>query len=262
MPKKVGVFVALVALGLVALGLAAPDFTVSIAEDKAQAAVRERLPKEISRLGAKITIETVDLDFRDDNKVGVGVLARAEGFGFGGHAEVKTVSGIRYDAGKFYLSDLVLNDIRFTPDPPASAAIADRQMVVQGALAAMRNGLNDSKAESGDAFDREQQRLLERLKPIAVGLLQDSLRSIPIYDLTGKDLKRDVAAMALKDVRFSGDAAHVVLSSRQFVGTVLYYAACGLLIALALAMFVYGHMQGPQSGRRQSRARSDTTRPS
>jgi hypothetical protein len=112
--------------------------------------------------------------------------------------------------------------------------------------------LNEGKADSGDAFDREQARLLERLKPIAIGLLQDSLRSIPIYDLTGKDLKRDVAAMALKDVRFSGDAAHVVLSSRQFVGTMLYYAACGLLIALALAMFVYGQMQGPQSGRRQS----------
>jgi hypothetical protein len=250
MLRKLCVAAAVVALGLIAFGLASPDFTVSISEEKARAEVSGRLPVETSRLGVKISIKAIDLDFRDDNKVGVGVFARAEGFGFSGQAEVNTVSGVRYDAGKFYLTDLALNDVRFTPDPPASAVIADRQMVIQGALAAVRNRLNESQADAGEAFVREQSRLLERLKPIAIAMMQDSLRSIPIYDLAGKDLKRDVAAMALKDFRFSGDAAHVVLSSRQFVNTILYYTACIGLFFGAITLFAYGHRTGaPGVGR-------------
>jgi hypothetical protein len=252
MLKKFGFVVAFLALGLIALGLAAPDFTVSIPEDKAQSEVRARLPKELSRLGAKIVIDAIDLDFRNDDRVGVGVSAKVEGFGISGLVDVKTVSGVRYEAGKFYLEDLSMGDVRFTPDPSASAVIADRQLVAQGALSALRNRLTEGKPEAGDAFDRERMRLAELLKPIVVDLLQDSLRSIPIYDLTGKDLKRDVAAMALKDIRFSADAAHVVLSSRQFVGTLLYYAVCGLLIALAIAMVVLGHVQGAKVGRPQA----------
>jgi hypothetical protein len=239
--RRIGLGLAALGALLALAGLAWPNFIVTIPEDKAQAEVRARLPKEISRLNVKVTITDIALDFRDDNKVGVIASASATGFGLAGTAEVETASGIRYESGKFYLSDLSLDDIKLKPDDASAPVLADRIAIVQGALAAARARVSDTTRDGGGASDRERARLVERLLPLVKGLLEDSLRSIPIYDLAGKDLKRDLAAMALTDVRFTADAVQAELSPNTFVSTVLLYAlACGLGL-LSLLSLVLGH---------------------
>ncbi|MEO0621171.1 MAG: hypothetical protein AAFU49_18960 [Pseudomonadota bacterium] len=228
---------AVILAGLAALILLRPEIEVPIPESIVTAQIAERLPQVVEKPGVTVTITGMEADFLAENAVRIQAVADVEGFGLTGRAETDATSGLRYDAGKFYLTDISVDDIRVALDEAAEGKLDDTRSVTGALLGALRSRLEEESEGAGAAFDRILARAEPKLKETLRSVIDGYLGRIPVYSLDGAGTAKEIAALALVDLRFEETQAVAVLDPGLAVQRFLVWAL-GVVAVLAVLWFV------------------------
>lgn len=223
--------------GAIALLVSRPEFEVAISEDRVAQQIADRLPERIRRAGVDIEISALDADFLAENAVRIRATADVAGFGVSGRAETDATSGLRYADGAFYLSDITVDDVRFALDGQAGAGMQDARSVTSALLGAIRSRLEEENAGAGAAFDRILAEAEPKLAEAVGGAVNALLRSVPVYRLDGRSTAHDLAALALREVRFTDTQAIAVLDP-GFALIRIVAAVASVLLTIGIAWLV------------------------
>lgn len=233
--RRVLKIILLLALGLLCLAyLFVPAKTFEFSQAEVEEAVMNKLPYEISKGFVTITVRAAELEFRKDNKVGVEASFEAKGLTLEGEGQATIQTGIRYDNGSFYLSDLAKENIHFEFSENSKGTISD----VKSTIANILQREQDEAAVSGDADKAEsvegvKEYASKKLQSDAEEALESFLKSIPIYSLRNQGGKLWLAALALEDVKISEGNVTAVLSFQ-----ILIARAAGAVFSCFLIVFV------------------------
>ena len=146
-------------------------------------------------------------------------------------ARADATSGLRYEGGAFYLADLGVGDIEVDIDQKSASRLSDIRSAADGLFKSLQARVEDASPGAGSALEALRGQAESRFGPAASNAIEEALATIPVYDLHGKDLRHDLAALALEDVSFSSEEALVRLSP----GTLVLRLLLGAL-ALVLAL--------------------------
>jgi len=221
--KKISIFAAIV-FGLLILGifLFAKDFNVTLTEDEVQHAIDERIMVgPIRSLGIDITLKSASLDFRSNDTAAIDVNLDAEGFGYSGNLSGQFTSGLRYKEPELFLNNILPVNIEITTDTETEGKFQDIKNVTSDFLNRQRQEMLSDEAKT--SLDSITERNEEKIKEVATSATRKFFEGIPIYDLKKAGLKGSLASLALKDVRFTEDAAIVTLSPVQALIKILSF---------------------------------------
>lgn len=220
---------ALAVLGILIFG---PRVSISIPETQAQAELAAMLPMTIEKNGVNVVLRSAELDFRADNRVRITADLDIAGYGLSGAGRADATSGLRYEGGNFYLSEISVSDMDITPDAPSSSRIKDATTAFSGLLDRARDAVAADRPEAAPAFDRLRAEAAERLAPRAREAVDQILTQVPVYSLNGKDLAHSAAALALEDISFGEDQVTATLNPQRLILKVLGGIALLILATL------------------------------
>lgn len=224
------------ALALAAFILISPTIRVDVPESKVRSELALKLPMTIDRNGVNVIVRAATVDFLDSNAVRLTAEADLAGFGLSGSASTDATSGLRYENGNFYLTELTFSDVDFALDGESSSRVDDAKDVASAAFGRLRAKLDSEVDGAGAALDRLSADATAKAEPILRDAVDRALRSIPVYSLNGRDMKHDLAALALENVTFSEEAAHADLSPGK--------ALLHIIISIALIFIAVGAAVG------------------
>ena len=225
------------ALGIASFILISPTIRVDVPESKVRSELALKLPMTIDRNGVNVIVRAATVDFLDSNAIHLTAEADLAGFGLSGSASADATSGLRYEGGNFYLTELTFSDIDFVADGESSTRIEDATSVASAAFGRLRSKLDSEVEGAGAALDRLSADAAAKAEPVLRDAIDRAIRSIPVYSLNGRDMKHDLAALALEDVSFSDEAAHADLNPgkallRIILGIALIFIAAGAAIGM------------------------------
>jgi len=233
--KKIGLVLAVLFGALfVATFFFGKDFEVHISEASAQKMIDGSMTSDtMSSLGVKLDIESATIDFKANNTAAVDVKFMASGFGYSGEAQGEFATGIDYRQPKIYLANLAPVDMTLDLDKDSQGKVDDVTNVAKDFLQRQRDKMlsEDAKQSLDNIVGRNQ----EKIKELAVTATYKFFENLPIYDLTDAGLKGSIAAMALKEVRFTETEAIVTLSPSRVIVRVLTAIFTFLAIILYLS---------------------------
>lgn len=235
-----GIAITATVIAILGLIFTAPRVTIDIPETQVRHEIAARLPITIERSGANIVVRAAQVDFLSTNQINISAETDVAGYGFSGIATTQVTSSLRYEYGSFYLSDLGIDDVQITLDDTSDAKVSDYKSAASGLFATLREKIEDEKKGSGEALDRIVSDTADRIKPKIAYAVDDALKSIPIYSLHNKDMKHNIAALALEDVFFTEDAAHATLNIGRLVLNLVIFGFVGLFWILASVGIVIG----------------------
>jgi len=229
------VFTGLAALtvGAWVIAQVTPDVPIRITEDRVAEAIEARLPFKIDTRAIDLNIEAAEVRFLETGKVGVQAAFEGRAFGLAGDGFANTESGLRYERGRFYLSDLAVSDLSLQADEDSQGVIEDARTTAGALFNRLRGEAEEGEPEAPEAVDRLRDRAVERMKPIVGETLDGLLQAIPVYDLERAGLKGQLARLALKDIRISQGEAVVLFSPGEAVAKVVT-AVVAVVLAIML----------------------------
>ncbi len=194
--------VALLIIGLLIMN----TFTVPVSKSAIQTRVAARLPLTIETRGTTVKIEMLDIDTQADGRVRLNGAGVVSGFGVDGDATFVGTSGLRYEGGQVFLTDLDIDDVSFKPK------VTDPAALIIGALGMFQNAQKGegSSGFSGDMMKAQARAIADRLSG-----------STPIYTLPETGLKAKIAKNAVQGVVVTEDGFDVSVSARCAIKALL-----------------------------------------
>lgn len=221
-----------VGLAIAGFALFAPNFFITIPEQTVRSEIDTSLPRTETLLGATVVVDQLVVDFRDDNTIHVSAEFSFDGYTLAGTGETDVVSGLRYENGNFYLRDFSLDNLAIELDTESSAKAEGYRAIGQSLF---DRGVSMLGGEDADSQSQQAAReLLESARETGLEkakvAINTSLTRIPVYSLNGKDIRYDLAALALEDVTFSDTEATAELNPARALRHLLFM---GLVIVLS-----------------------------
>lgn len=220
-------------VGAFLVAFAVGDFNIQIAEEDAQDKIAAILPVTVSKAGIAADVEGINIDMRDTGQVAIGGVGAVGGFGMNADFTFEAMSGIRYDDGRFYLTDIDLGDVKILPSSETEEIVEERKTLLLSTVARMRDRFAQGDEETAEAFDEEAGRIgimvRERVKEIA----SRTMKETPIYDMNTGSWKVRAASLALKDVQIADGRIDVTVSAFSFLINVMKIMAIWIVAILA-----------------------------
>ena len=208
--KIVSIALALLLTAAFVAAFIADDIEINISEDTAREQVEAALPVTVKRSGVTAVVDTIDLSFRADNKVDVVLGMDLSGFGLNGRSEGRAEAAVRYHQGAFYLEGVDMDDLKITP----TAATTAKVNVLKATAGKVWENISKSDVfvdtPIADATFNDD--IVKKLKPKAVTVANDTLKSVPVYRLDDKDMKLRLVGLALEKVTFTEDNMQITVS--------------------------------------------------
>jgi hypothetical protein len=230
--KYVGWILGALGAALIAYLAFGKPITVTVPEAKVQEEVQARLPMEIVKSGVTINIDTLKIDFLEEDQVQFVIGMDLAGYGITGRAVGDAKSSLRYEDGELFLEDISLDDLNITSTGESTQKLDDMAATASALWNRLKKG-DGEDADTAEAMERIKERAIAKLMPKAVEMANAKLQEIPVYSLNDKDMKMDMAAMALEDITFASDRAEVTLDPRNVIlwvlGMALIFGAAGLI---------------------------------
>ena len=217
-----------------------PPYIVEITEAQIAEGVDDNLPYTVDR-GFSVTVQSAVVQLSDDNKIVLEARFDARGLTLEGMGTANVASSLRYESGRFYLSDLKHDDVLFAFSENSESTISDVRSTIEGILRreaeeAESSGENDRIGRLAEANAYYETALRED----ALELLDNVLGSFPVYDLNRvNDSRFRLAALALDDVEITSEKVLVTLSLQRFLITL-----AGVLGTFLLLIVIF---LGPQN---------------
>ena len=232
--KKTALIVTSITLLLMAvIFLFAKDIEISVSEIDAQLAIDDFLESEGSqRFGIVISPNYISIDFKADNRAQIKSEMVLEGHGYLGQFDGKFSTGIAYRIPRLYLDELELIDGGFLTDDETQSELSELK---SAALNVIRRKRKSFEAENRDTTSNQSNE--DFVEQLILSGTKTVFENIPIYDLRRSGKTGAVASLALKDVRFTDDAAIITLSPVT--------ALLRILAALGLFCLFVAYYLGP-----------------
>lgn len=247
---------------LAVLGLAfvfVPPYIIEITEAQIAEGVDENLPYTVDS-GFSVTVQSAVVQLSDENKIVLEAQFDARGLTLEGTGTANVASSLRYENGKFYLSDLKHDDVVFAFSENSESTISDVRSTIEGILRRETEEADSSGEDDRIGRLAEANAYYETaLREDALDLLDNVLGSFPVYDLSRvNDSRFRLAALALDEVEITSEKVLVTLSLQRFIITL-----AGILGTFLLSIVIF---LGPQNTIRLSiflarlaRGKSDDT---
>lgn len=203
---------------------------VTVTESQAQAAIDRKMDAgPIQSRGVELTLNSAAIDFRANDTAEITVDFIADGYGYSGEVVGNFASGIRYDEPRVYLDNIVPLNIELSADSETTQKIQDVKNVATDFLTRQREQMLSEEAK--ESLDNIVGRNAENLNEIATSVAYKFFETLPIYNLNDAGIKGSLASLALKEVRFSEDAAIITLSPAQALLKILTFVGLVFLTA-------------------------------
>ena len=222
---------------------------VRISQETAQQKVTEKMPIDKSAGPLHYHITGAAIDLRADGRVGVVADVKAELGRRMTHGSMTGSGMVRYDDGAFYIVGFDAEKIDLHVDQPLAAAVPDvpptagkrlRDAIKEKAAEALEKSGLDDEIKAYAAAKKEE--IVERVKPVAVSMIRNTLEHHKVYELKPTDTKKAVAKLMLKDVRVEQGTLVVTLDpltalirvvTMIMIGVLSVIVGFGFLMALA-----------------------------
>ena len=217
--RKFAIYTCLILLALLAAAYVfAPPFKATFTQAQIEAELAKQLPKQINTALTKINVTKGTVDLRDNNKVAIKAAFDVRGFTLEGVGSADVITGIRYDAGRFFLSDLRKENISFTFSDNSKDTIGDVKSAFNKILTRETEEAENSDNEARKATAIKVSAYVQtQLRSDANAALDTFLGSVPVYSLNGQGGAMQIAALALKDVSITDDTITATLSFQTFI---------------------------------------------
>lgn len=236
MKKIIIVVVAIFVAALAYVLMFVKDVDVEISEVTVQEAVTKQISDgPIKSRGVTLIIKSAEIDFKANNTASVNIDFDADGYGYSGGMAGNFSTGLRYDEPIIYLADLSPVGIEMKLDTETQGKLNDVKNVATDFLKRQRNQMlsEEAKQSLDNILDRNQ----EKMKNFVISSTYKFFETLPIYDLNDAGLKGSIASLALKDVRFTADAAIVTLSPSMAIIKILSFLFTLILCTLFLLAY-------------------------
>ncbi len=229
------VLVYFLTFSLAALGLAfilVPPYVVEITEAQIAEGLDENLPYKVNS-GVSVNVRSAAVQL-EENKIVLETQFDARGLTLEGIGTANVASSIRYDNGRFYLSDLKHDNVVFAFSENSESTISEVRSTLEGILRreteeADSSGDNDRIGRLAEANEYYETALRED----AVNLLDNVLGSFPVYDLNRvNDSRFRLAALALDHVEITSEKVLITLSLQRLITTLAGILGTFLLMAV------------------------------
>lgn len=236
--KRILFYFGAMVLGLLALVyFLTPPITVSFSEAEMQKNLKHHIPYKIEQSATRILVKDAKVTLFDDNTIGVVSNFDATGVTLEGQGVANLRSGVRYKDGKFYLSDIQKEDVKFVWSENSQDTIGE---VGQ----ALTNLLQRETQEAEQGEDQERKDTVKKLNAYvedqlrvdANKYLNSFLSSVPVYDLNEKDMGMKAVALALNRVEISSQGVTAHLSVQTFIARV-----AAIVFSLLMFALIFGH---------------------
>lgn len=193
---------------MAAVFLFAKDISISVSEIEAQAAIDEFLASsDPQTMGVKISPTYVKVDFKGGNRAHIESEIALDGHGYRGKFDGTFSAGIDYRVPRLYLDELQLIDGGFLTDDQTETELSELKNAAINVLRRKRKSLSAEKANNTNSQTSE-----DLMEEFIIKATKSLFETIPIYDLRRSGAVGTAASLALKDVRFTEDAAVITLS--------------------------------------------------
>lgn len=210
-----------------------PPITVSFSEAEMQERLKQHIPYEVEKNFTRILVKDAKVTLFDGNKIGIVSKFDAAGVTLEGQGVANVRSGIRYEDGKFYLSDIQKENIEFVWSENSNDTISEVSQTVKNLLIR-----ETQEAEQGEDKERKagakklNSYVEDQLSVDANDYLNAFLGSVPVYDLNAKDMGMKAVALALDSVEISSQGVTAYLSVQTFIVRVAGIVFTFLMFAL------------------------------
>lgn len=217
--RKFAIYTCLTLLAILAAAYVfAPPYKATFTQAQIESELAKQLPKQINKALTSINITEGIVDLHSNNKVAIKAAFDVRGFTLEGTGSADVTTGIRYDGGRFYLSDLRKENIEFTFSDNSKDTLGD----VKSAFDKILKRETDEAEESDNAKRKETAKKVTtyvqtQLRADANAALDTFLGSVPVYSLNGQGGVMEIAALALKDVSITDDTITATLTFQTLI---------------------------------------------
>jgi len=240
MTRILAILAALTSLALIVGAFFVPSITLAIPQAQIQQVLDRTLPIGVEKFGVNGRLDTAQVRFLEDGRVGITAAGAASGYGMAGDIALDGASALRYADGAFTLQDLALEDFDLTLDEQSKATAQDRITIMTSLRERASKAIGAGNASVQEAVRNEISRATEGLREEALVRVNATLATTPIYRLSQGPTAVKLAAMAITDVQVQPEALAVTLSPARFMGNILFMAAIGLMAIIAALGVVMG----------------------
>ena len=217
--RKFAIYTCLTLLAILAAAFVfEPPYKATFTQAQIEAELAKQLPKQISKALTSINITKGIVDLRDNDKVAIKAAFDVRSFTLEGTGSADVTTGIRYDGGRFYLSDLRNENIKFTFSDNSKDTLGDVKSAFDKILKR-----ETKKAEEPDNAQRKETAkkvttyVQTQLRTDANSALDTFLGSAPVYSLNGQGGVMEIAALALRDVSITDNTITATLTFQTFI---------------------------------------------
>jgi hypothetical protein len=232
--KTAFVISAIILLLIAAIFLFAKDIEISVSEIEAQSAIDDYLVSDnYHHFGVNISPKSISIDFKADDSAHIKSEMTIDGHGYSGQFDGKFSTSITYRIPRLYLDEIELIEGGFLTDNETKSELSELKNAARNVLRRKRKSLEEKN--STDA------RIILTDEKVLEGLLLSGTKkffeTIPIYNLKRSGKTGIISRLALKDVRFTDEAALISLSPVT--------ALLRILAALGLFCLFVAYFLGP-----------------
>jgi hypothetical protein len=209
-----------------------PPQIVEISEAQLAQGLEDNLPYQVDR-GVLVTVQAATAQLSDANKIIVTAQFDAAGLTLEGTGIATIDSTIRYENGKFYLSDLRHDDISFEFSENSDETISAVRTTLEGIL--RRESEEATSSDDDDRIDqlaKANEYYETQLREDAADLLDKALGSFPVYNLNRANGSMRLAALALDDVQISAEKILISLSLQKIIVTLAGFLGTFMLFVV------------------------------
>lgn len=234
--RRILILILLIVLAaLVAAFLFVPPQIVEINEAQIEQGLEENLPYRVDKGAVSVTVQDATVQLSDEGKIVLAAQFDASGLTLEGIGSATINSAIRYDDGKFYLSDLKHENIDFQFSENSNDTISEVRSALEGILRRETEEANASKDDDRvDQLAKANEYYETRLQTDAVNALDEFLGSFPVYNLNRSGGSMRIAALALDDVEITSEKVLVRLSLQTLIMRLAAIVGTFLLFAILL----------------------------
>lgn len=217
--RKFAIYNCVTVLALLALAYVfAPPYKVSFTQAQIKTEIAKRLPKDISTSLTAINVKAGTVDLRDDNRIAITTQFDVQGFTLEGEGAVDVVTRIRYDDGRFFLTDFRKENLQFIFSDNSKDTLSDVKSTFDKILKSETN-------EAADTDNTQRQKnaaivteyVETQLRTDANAALDKFMQSMPIYSMNTQGGAMRIAALALKDVAITGETVTATLTFQTLI---------------------------------------------
>ena len=213
-----------------------PPQIVEINVAQIEKGLEGNLPYHVDKGLISVTVQGATVQLSDEGKIVLDAQFDATGLTLEGIGSATINSVIRYDDGRFYLSDLKHENIDFQFSENSNDTISDVKSALEGILRRETDEATASEDdERVDQLAKANEYYEKRLKTNAIDALDNFLGTFPVYNLNQAGGRMRIAALALDDVEITSDKVLVSLSLQTLI--IRLAAIVGTFLLFAILFF-------------------------